>query len=140
MKVLLKSALIYDPTSPHHGKKRDLLLQGNRLLSIAPEIQDSKANTINGKGLIVSRGWTDLAARSGEPGSEYKEDLRSLKNAARHGGYTRVALLPSTFPVTDNKSAVRFIKEHSEPGLELIPIGALSQKLEGKQPIIRGTS
>lgn len=133
MKVLLKSALIYDPTSPHHGKKRDLLLQGNRLLSIAPEIQDSKANTINGKGLIVSRGWTDLAARSGEPGSEYKEDLKSLKNAARRGGYTRVALLPSTFPVADNKSAVRFIKEHSESGLELIPIGALSQKLEGKQ-------
>ena len=133
MKVLLKSALIYDSTSPYHGKKRDLLLQGNRLQSIAPEIQDSKANTINGKGLIVSRGWTDLAARSGEPGSEYKEDLKSLKNAARHGGYTRVALLPSTFPVTDNKSAVRFIKEHSEPGLELIPIGALSQKLEGKQ-------
>ena len=133
MKVLLKSALIYDPTSPHHGKKRDLLLQGNRLLSIAPEIQDSKANIINGKGLIVSRGWTDLAARSGEPGSEYKEDLKSLRNAARRGGYTRVALLPSTFPVADNKSAVRFIKEHSEPGLELIPIGALSQKLEGKQ-------
>jgi dihydroorotase len=133
MKVLLKSALIYDPTSPHHGKKRDVLLQGNRLLSIAPEILETKANILGGKGCIVSRGWTDIAARSGEPGSEYKENFTSLRNAARRGGFARVALLPSTFPVTDNKSAVRFIKEHSEPGLELIPIGALSQQLEGKQ-------
>ncbi len=133
MKVLLKSALIYDPTSPHHGKKRDLLLQGNRILSIAPEIPETKASVLSGKSCVVSRGWTDLAARSGEPGSEYKEDFNSLKTAARRGGYARVAILPSTLPVTDNKSAVRFIKEHSDPGMELIPLGALSQNMEGKQ-------
>ncbi|MFM7234952.1 MAG: dihydroorotase [Flavobacteriales bacterium] len=44
-----------------------------------------------------------------------------------------MALLPSNHPVTDNKSAVRFIKEHSADGIELLPIGALSQKAEGKQ-------
>lgn len=133
MKVLLKSALIYDPTSEHHGKKRDVLLQGNRILSIATEIQDSRAKTTPGRGLLVTRCWTDLAARSGEPGSEYKEDFASLKRAARRGGYGRVALLPSTTPVVDNKSAIRFISEHSEPGMELLAIGSLSQKCEGKQ-------
>jgi len=133
MKVLLKSALIYDPTSAHHGKKRDVLLQGNKLLSIAPEIQDSRARSLSGKGFIVSRGWTDLSARSGEPGAEYKEDLSSLKAAARKGGFVQVALLPSTQPAADHKSAIRFIRDHSDSHLELIPIGALSQKLEGRQ-------
>ena len=133
MKVLLKSALIYDPTSEHHGKKRDVLLQGNRVVSISSEIQDTRAKLIQAKGFVLSRGWTDIAARSGEPGAEYKEDLNSLKDAARRGGYTRVAILPSTLPVVDNKSAIHFINNHSEPSIQLLPIGSLSQKMEGKQ-------
>jgi dihydroorotase len=133
MKVLLKSALIYDPTSVHHGKKRDVLLQGNRVVSISPEIQDSRAKSIQAKGFIVSRGWTDLTARSGEPGAEYKEDFSSLKHAARRGGYARVAILPSTQPVIESKSSIQFIQNQSEPSISLLPIGALSQKMEGKQ-------
>ena len=133
MKVLLKSALIYDPTSSHHGKKRDILLQGNRILSIAPEIQENRIKSFDGKGLIVSRGWTDIAARSGEPGQEYKEDFTSLKNAARRGGFTQVALLPSTTPVIDNKSAIQFIANQSDEQLSFLPIGALSENLLGKQ-------
>jgi len=133
MKVLLKSALIYDPTSEHHSKKRDVLLQGNRIVSISPDIQDSRAKTIQAKGIVVSRGWTDLSARSGEPGAEYKEDLTSLRDAARRGGFARLAVLPSTRPAVDNKSAIHFINQHSEESTEFIPIGALSQKLEGKQ-------
>ena len=133
MKVLLKSALIYDPTSSHHGKKRDILLQGNRILSIAPEIQENRIKSFDGKGLIVSRGWTDIAARSGEPGLEYKEDFTSLKNAARRGGYTQVALLPSTAPVIDNKSAIQFIANQSDEQISFLPIGALSENLQGKQ-------
>lgn len=132
-KILLKSALIHDPASSHHGKKRDVLVQGNRLLSIANEITDSKAKTVNGKGCIVSRGWTDLSARVGEPGAEFKEDFISLKKAARRGGYARIALLPSTLPAVDTKSAVHFLKGHSEIGCEFLPLGCLSQKLEGKQ-------
>jgi len=133
MKVLLKSALIYDPTSEHHGKKRDVLLQGNRVISISTDIQDTRAKTIQAKGRLVSRGWTDLTARSGEPGAEYKEDLSSLKEAARRGGFARVAVLPSTHPVVDNKSAIHFLLQHSEASLSLLPIGALSQNMEGKQ-------
>ena len=133
MKVLLKSALIYDPTSSHHGKKRDILLQGNRILSIAPEVQENRVKSIDGKGLIVSRGWTDLVARSGEPGMEYKEDFTSLKNAARRGGFTQVALLPSTTPVIDNKSAIQFIANQSDQQITFLPIGALSENLQGKQ-------
>lgn len=133
IKVLLKSALIHDPASSHHGKKRDVLVQGNRLLSIANEITDTKAKTVSGKGCIVSRGWTDLSARVGEPGAEFKEDFISLKKAARRGGYARIALLPSTLPAVDNKSAVHFLKGHSEIGCELLSLGGLSQKLEGKQ-------
>ena len=133
MKVLLKSALILDPASRHHGKKRDVIIQGNTLLSIATELNDPKARVVPGKGWIVSRGWTDLTARSGEPGTEYKEDFQSLLAAANRGGFVRVAVLPSTLPVIDNKSAVQFMLTKSNSRVEVLPIGALSQQLEGKQ-------
>ncbi len=133
MKVLLKSALILDPASRHHGKKRDVIIQGNTLLSIATELNDPKARVVPGKGWIVSRGWTDITARSGEPGAEYKEDFQSLLAAANRGGFVRVAVLPSTLPVVDNKSAVQFMLTKSNSRVEVLPIGALSQQLEGKQ-------
>lgn len=132
-KILLKSALIVDPASKHHGKKRDVLLQGNTLLSIAPELSDVKAKVLPGKGWVVSRGWTDATARCGEPGHEYKEDFRSLRAAATKGGWTRMAILPSTQPAVDTKSAVLFVRSQSTSTIEFIPIGALSQNLEGKQ-------
>jgi dihydroorotase len=133
MKVLLKSALIHDPTSALHGKRRDVLLQGNRMLAVSTEITDSKAKIVQGKDCIVSRGWTDLTVRCGEPGDEYKEDFSSLRNAALRGGFTRIALLPSVRPVADTKSAIRFVTNHSTSELEILPIGAISQRSEGKQ-------
>jgi dihydroorotase len=133
MKVLLKSALIYDPISSHHGKRRDILLQGNRILSIAPEIQENRARIIDGKNCVVSRGWSDAMARSGEPGNEFKEDFTSLKQAARRGGFTNVALLPSTKPATETKSAVQFILNQSDEQITFLPVGALSEHLQGKQ-------
>jgi dihydroorotase len=132
-KTLLKSALILDPISKHHGKRRDVLLQGNRLLSIAPELTDVKAKVFSGKGCIVSRGWTDATVRCGEPGYEFKEDFESLRRAAAAGGMTRVAVLPSTLPVVDHKSAVHFVHAQHSTGVEFVAIGALSHGLEGKQ-------
>jgi dihydroorotase len=132
-KTLLKSALIIDPASKHHGKKRDVLIQGNTLLSIAPEIQDARAKTIAGKGWVVSRGWTDATARCGEPGYEYKEDFQSLRLAATRGGMMRLALMPSTLPAVDNKSAIQFIRSQSTATIEFVAVGALSHQLEGKQ-------
>ena len=132
-KTLLKSALILDPISKHHGKKRDILLQGNTLLAIAPELADTKARVVAGKGYVVSRGWTDATARCGEPGFEYKEDFQSLRKAAAHGGMTRIAVLPSTLPAVDHKSAIHFIHSQNTTGIEFVAIGALSHNLDGKQ-------
>ena len=134
-KTLLKSALILDSASKHHGKKRDVLIQGNTLLSIAAEITDAKAKVLPGKGWVVSRGWTDATARCGEPGFEYKEDFSSLRAAAVKGGWTRMAILPSTQPAVDNKSAVRFIQSQSASTIEFIPHRSTFPKSRGQATV-----
>jgi dihydroorotase-like cyclic amidohydrolase len=43
MKTIIKSALIIDPRSTHHGKKRDILIENNIITKIAAKIEEKKA-------------------------------------------------------------------------------------------------
>jgi dihydroorotase len=134
MKTLFKSALILDPRSPHHGKKRDVLIDKGTIVSIAASLPEEKAKVVKEKGLVITTGFIDLQARFGEPGHEYKEDFSSGIAAAKAGGYTRIALLPSTTPPVDNKASVDFMKRKGIMHDFIIhPIGTLSDKREGKQ-------
>jgi len=47
---------------------------------------------------------------AGEPGYEYKENFRTLSNAALAGGVTSVVTMPNTDPIIDNVSIVDFLK------------------------------
>ena len=44
----------------------------------------------------------------GEPGFEYKENFRTLSDAALSGGVTSVVTMPNTNPIIDNVSRVDF--------------------------------
>ena len=75
---------------------------------------DDAAKIIESENLYLSQGWTDLNARFGEPGLEYKEDLTSGMNAAAQGGFTHVALMPSTEPSIQTKSDVSYLLNQNE--------------------------
>src|SRR5690606_32013328 len=67
-----------------------------------------------------------------DPGFEHKETVQSGLNAAAAGGFTSVAVLPNTLPAIDNKSAVEYLIKNSKNHLvDLVPYGAISQKIEG---------
>lgn len=134
MKTLIKSATILDATSKHHGKKRDVLLEGNKIIAISAGITDNKAKEINGKGLCLSAGWIDMRAHFCDPGLEYKEDLNSGTKAAARGGFTTVVLMPSTHPVADNKGAIEYtLAKTKNSTVRVLPCGTLSEKMQGKQ-------
>ena len=76
MKTLLKSATIIDPTSKHHGKKRDVLIEKGVIKKIAASIEDDKAKTIRLKNLHISQGWFDPSTSFGEPGLRRERKLR----------------------------------------------------------------
>ena len=62
------------------------------------------------KNLILIPGLVDMRVFVGEPGFEYKENFRTLSNAALSGGVTSVVSMPNTSPVIDNVSMVDFLK------------------------------
>ena len=109
MKILIKKATIIDPNSSHHLQTKDLLVENG----VITKIQDSISNTnehqiFESDQLHISQGWIDLNARFGEPGYEYKEDLTSGMRSAAQGGFTHVALMPSTKPCIQKNQTLIF--------------------------------
>ena len=135
MKILIKKATIIDPNSSHHLQTKDLLVENGVITKIHDSILDTNEHEIfESDQLHISQGWIDLNARFGEPGYEYKEDLNSGMRSAAQGGFTHVALMPSTKPCIQKKSDINYlIQESTHNIVNLHPIGALTENRDGKQ-------
>jgi len=70
----------------------------------------SREKIIDLKGKYIFPGLVDMRVFAGEPGYEYKENFRTLSNAALAGGVTSVVTMPNTDPIIDNVSIVDFLK------------------------------
>ena len=70
----------------------------------------SREKVIDLNGKYIFPGIVDMRVFVGEPGYEYKENFRTLSEAALSGGVTSVVTMPNTNPVIDNVSIVDFLK------------------------------
>ncbi len=62
----------------------------------------SREKVIDLKENYIFPGIVDMRVFVGEPGYEYKENFRTLSNAALSGGVTSVVTMPNTDPIIDN--------------------------------------
>jgi len=78
-------------------------------------------------------GLVDMRVFVGEPGYEYKENFRTLSNAALSGGVTSVVTMPNTSPIIDNVSIVDFLKRRGrdKSKINIFPTASLTKNLEG---------
>ena len=133
MQILLKQVKIIDPTSSHHGQIKDILVQQGKITSIRNNIP-FKGRTLQVDDAQVSPGWIDIGTWIGDPGFEQVEVLETASQAANHGGYTSLVMLPNTAPAVDNKSAVEYIRNQSSfLPTHIYPTGAVSQGCHGDE-------
>lgn len=131
--TLFKNATIVDPTSNHHLKKRDVLVEKGIIKKIAATISEPKAKEIKRKNLHISQGWFDSSVCFGEPGYEDRETISNGLTTAARSGFTDIALNGLTLPVTDSKSGIQYIKVKSTGNAVTVhPIGTLSVQAQGK--------
>ncbi len=134
MKVLIKRATIVSPSSPFHGKSKDILIENGIITEIAADLKNDVDRTIEVGGAHISCGWMDCFSNFSDPGQEFKETLESGANAAAAGGFTQVMLIPNTNPVVYNKSQVEYLKQKSkELPVQILPIGSVTKNAEGKE-------
>lgn len=133
MDLLIRSAHITDPNSPHNGKICDILIDKGVIRSIGENLEHPPAYKLfDANKARVSPGWFDLCAYLADPGYEYKEDLTSGGKAAASGGFTGVCCLPDTDPPIHSKSEVEYIINKAKGGLvDMYPIGAISRYCNG---------
>ena len=93
------------------------------------------AEKIDLKKQVLMPGIVDMRVFVGEPGYEYKENFRSLSNAALSGGVTSVVSMPNTSPIIDNVSMVDFLKRRGrdKSRINIFPAASLTKNTEGKQ-------
>ena len=93
----------------------------------------SREKIIDLKGKYIFPGIVDMRVFVGEPGYEYKENFRTLSNAALSGGVTSVVTMPNTNPVIDNVSIVDFLKRRGrdKSKINIYPSASLTVNTEG---------
>jgi len=93
----------------------------------------SREKIIDLKNNHIFPGIVDMRVFAGEPGYEYKENFRTLSNAALAGGVTSVVTMPNTDPVIDNVSIVDFLKRRGrdKSKINVFPSAALTKNIEG---------
>lgn len=132
MKVLVRSVRIIDKKSPFHGQVKDILIRDGKIMQIGEALPDDGADIREGNGLCVSAGWVDMRVASRDPGFEHKEDLESVREAAAHGGFTEIVLLPNSEPVVHSKDTLNYIKNAGRGGLVKLHVAAaVTRKAQG---------
>ena len=130
--VAYLNARLVDPASGYDGPGAIVVTEGVIAdvahtpgfgsLSVDVEIVDAG-------GALLIPGLIDIRVKTGEPGAEPKETLKSAALAAAAGGVTTIVVQPDTHPVMDEPSVVDFILRRARD-IELVhvyPAGAATK-------------
>jgi dihydroorotase len=132
------NARIIDPSQGMDEIGSVIVDANGKIKSIGAQTNETeaspKADIIDVKKNILIPGIVDMKAFVGEPGYEYKENFRTLSQAALSGGVTSIVTMPNTTPIIDNVSMVDFVirRGRDKASVNLFPCGALTKGMQGK--------
>lgn len=136
--VAFTNVRLVDPASGYDGPGAVVVTEGviaevaqaPSLGALSPDV-----DVVDAGGALLIPGLVDIRVKTGEPGAEPKETLKSAALAAAAGGVTTIVVQPDTHPVMDEPAVVDFILRRARD-IELInvyPAGAATKGVEGKR-------
>ena len=138
MKLLINTRII-DPQNNIDEVGGILIDENGKIKAVGKKVSKENApkdcKIIDCKGNISIPGIVDMRVFVGEPGFEYKENFRTLSEAALSGGVTSVVTMPNTMPVIDNGSILDFTKRRAKDKsqIKIYPLATLTKNLEGNE-------
>ena len=138
MKLLINTRII-DPQNNIDEVGGILIDENGKIKAVGKKVTKENApkdcKIIDCKGNISIPGIVDMRVFVGEPGFEYKENFRTLSEAALSGGVTSVVTMPNTMPVIDNGSILDFTKRRAKDKsqIKIYPLATLTKNLEGNE-------
>jgi dihydroorotase len=129
-RLIFEGARVVDPVSGT-DEVRDVVVADGTIAG--PEAADG-AERIDVRGLVLAPGLVDLHTHLREPGYEHKETVQTGTRAAAIGGFTAVAAMANTDPVTDHAAIVHEVRDLAvAAGLaDVFPVGAITKGRAGE--------
>ena len=132
------NARLVDPDSGYDGRGAIVVVDGliaEVLRKSRIEAASSDLDVVDCGGSVLAPGLIDLRVKTGEPGAETKETLKSAARAAAAGGVTSIVVQPDTHPAIDDPATVDFILRRARDiGLvHVYPAGAATKGLNGAE-------
>lgn len=132
MTYILKNATVF---INDEFKNYDLLVKNGAISLIGVNLQGYKV--IDCTNQLITPSFVDLHVHSRTPGFEYKEDFKTLTNAALKGGFTILITMPNINPVPDNIKTLNMIKDHIQQNssLNIIQSATITKNRAGVESI-----
>jgi len=131
------NARLVDPATGYDGPGA-LLVENGHIAAVSHEVGfndlSPEIRVVDCNGAMLCPGLIDLRVKTGEPGNEPRETLKSAARAAAAGGVTSIVVQPDTEPAVDDPSVVDFILRRARD-IELVhvyPAGAATKGLGGQ--------
>jgi dihydroorotase len=126
--ILLKGGILAD------GSVKDILITDGVIHSVADSLNAGEARIVSAEGHIILSGLVDLHTHLREPGREDSETVLSGSQAGVKGGYVALSAMANTSPVADTAGVVEQVYRLGKDAglLDVFPIGAVTQGIEGK--------
>ena len=132
-RLAIVNARLLDPASDYDGPG-GLLIEDGRIAEVMHGAADfGSVETIDAGGLCLAPGLIDIRVKTGEPGAEPKETLKSASLSAAAGGVTTIVVQPDTDPAVDDPAMVDFIQRRGA-ALNLVNVfaaGAATKTRDG---------
>jgi len=135
--IAFLNARLVDPETGYDGPGA-LISQRGKIAEVTHEVGFADLSPdfhrIDCNGMMLAPGLIDLRVKTGEPGAEPKETLKSAARAAAAGGVTSIVVQPDTHPAVDDPAVVDFILRRARD-IELVhvyPAGAATKGLKGQ--------
>jgi dihydroorotase len=133
-RLLIRGGRLIDPKNKI-DQELDLLVERGVIVEIGKALTSNKdTEVLEADGKVVAPGLIDMHVHLREPGGEDAETVETGSLAAAAGGFTAVAAMPNTNPVTDNQATVGYlISEANRAGYARVyPVGAITKNLAGE--------
>ena len=137
-RIAFVNARLVDPESAYDGPGCLLIQEGviedvQHRATFAGRIDE--ARVIDCEGAVLAPGLVDLRVRTGEPGAETRETLKTATDAAAAGGVMTIVLQPDSDPAIDEPAMIDFLTRRGRDlgSIHVLAAGALTKGLRGEE-------
>ena len=123
--LAIVNARLLDPASDYDGPGA-VLIEDGRIVEVIHGQATQRpegVQIIDAEGRCLAPGLIDIRVKTGEPGNEPKETLKSASLSAAAGGVTTIVVQPDTDPAIDDPALIDHIQRRGA-ALDLVHVRA----------------